>query len=194
MRASAAQGWLFVISGVLGAAASAILLIERIRLLEEPGSTLACDINPFVACAPVMTSPAASIFGFPNPIFGLVCFTVIVTTGVVLISGIGLPRWYWGALAVGAVLAGILISWLQYQSMTVIGALCIWCMLVWAATIPLVVTIVGVALARADVLGRRGATVGRGLLRYRPSIIAVWYLAVLAALVVTFLDDLLAAL
>ena len=46
-----------------------------------------------------MVTPQASAFGFPNPLIGIVAFTVVVVTGVLAVAKVALPRWYWGGLA-----------------------------------------------------------------------------------------------
>lgn len=177
-------GGTLLVSGALGVLGSFVLLVERIHLLEDPSAQLACDVGPFVACAPVMTSPVAAIFGFPNPIFGLVCFTIAATTGVLRLSAVKLPRWYWATLSAGLVGASALITWLQYQSIAIIGSLCVWCMLVWAVTIPLVITTIGHSLAYEKILGCRGEAIGAFILRFRISIIALWMIAVAGAIMI----------
>jgi uncharacterized membrane protein len=191
-NASAARsgaGWTILVTGLAGLVAAFVLMVEKIHLLEDPNTALGCDIGPFVACAPVMTSPAASLFGFPNQILGLVCFTIVVTTAVVTLTGARLPRWYWRAFAIGTVLAGVFITWLQYQSIFVIGSLCAWCMLVWAATIPLIVTTLGYSLSTHSIGGPALRPLGSFLRRYAISVVVVWYLLILGAIAIAFYDD-----
>lgn len=185
--------WTMAITGSAGLAASFILVLERFHLLQDPDASLACDLGPFVACSPVMTSPAGAVFGFPNPLLGVICFTVVVTSAVVMLCGARLPRWFWTGLSLGMLFAAGLITWLQVQSIAVIGALCVWCIVVWAITIPLVVTTVSHALATEGIAGSMMSRAGRTMWDYRIAIIAVWYVLLIAAIAVTMGDELLRA-
>ncbi len=74
---------------------------------------------------------------FPNPLLGIASFAVVTTLGVVLLTGAVLPRWVWLGLQAGVTFGVVFVHWLIYQSLYVIGALCPYCMVVWAVTIPL---------------------------------------------------------
>jgi uncharacterized membrane protein len=178
-------GVLLVVTGALGLLAAMVLTIDRFRLLEDPSTQLACNLSPFIACGPVMQSAAGALLGFPNPLLGIIGFSVVLTTGVVRSAGIALPRWYHRGLQVGVLLAAVFITWLQTQSLYVIGALCLWCMLVWSVTIPLVV-VVTLENAATGRLGAGLQRVGRRLRPYAVTVVAVWYLLVVAAIGVRF--------
>ena len=77
--------------------------VDKFRLLENPTASLGCDVNPFVGCSPVINSWQASLFGFPNPILGLVGFAAPVAVGVGLLAGARFARWFWVALHRGRV-------------------------------------------------------------------------------------------
>jgi uncharacterized membrane protein len=96
-----------------------------------------CSINPVLSCGNVMESAQAALLGFPNPIIGVAAFPVIVTTGAALLAGGRLARWYWLGLQAGVTTAFAFICWLVFQSLYRIGALCPYCMVVWAVVIPL---------------------------------------------------------
>ena len=74
-------GLLMVVAGALGLLAAMVLTIDRFRLLEDPGTQLACNLSPFIACGPVMQSRAGALLGFPHPLLGIVGFSVVLTTG-----------------------------------------------------------------------------------------------------------------
>ena len=93
-----------LIAGVVGLAAALTLTIEKIEILINPDYVPSCSINPVLSCGSVMITPQASAFGFPNPLIGIVAFTVVVVTGVLAVAKVGLPRWYWAGLAVGTLL------------------------------------------------------------------------------------------
>jgi len=178
-------GALMVLAGVLGLLSAMVLTIDRFRLLEDPSTQLACNLSPFIACGPVMQSRAGALFGFPNPLLGIIGFSVVLTTGVLRSAGIALPPWYHRGLQVGVLLAAVFITWLQTQSLYVIGALCLWCMLVWTVTIPLVV-VVTLENAAAGRLGTGPERLGAHLRPYAVTVVAVWYLVVLAAIGLRF--------
>lgn len=85
------------------------------------------------------------MLGFPNPLMGIVAFTVVVVTGVLAVAKVPLPRWYWTALAVGTLAGAGFVHWLIFQSLYRIGALCPYCMVVWAATMLLLVAFAALA-------------------------------------------------
>lgn len=187
-RPSRALAILLCVGGALGLLAAMELTIDRIRLLSDPNAELACDLSPFVACGPVMESTAGALFGFPNPLLGIVGFSIVVTTGAAMLAGARLARWYHLGLQVGVVLAALFVTWLQIQSLYVIGALCLWCMLVWAVTIPITVAVTSDNLARGR-LGPGAVRFGGWLRAYTPTVVAVWYLVVLTAIGLRFYRD-----
>lgn len=128
-------------TGLLGAVASFLLLFERIRLWQDPEYSTACDINPWVSCGEVMESWQASTFGFPNIFIGIVGFPVIVAIGVTLLGGLRPHRWYWAGLQGGVLFAFGFSVWLWSQAVYTIGSLCPYCMIAWAAVIPMTVAV-----------------------------------------------------
>lgn len=184
---SRALGWLLVVGGAFGLVASAILTVERILLLEDPGYTPSCSFNPLVSCGQVMESWQGSLFGpIPNPLIGIAAFAVVVTIGVVVLTGARLPRWVWVGFWAGTLLGAVFITWLFTQSVYLIGALCPYCMVVWVATIPIFVYTSGYALAE----GHLGAPAGlrRAIVANRGLIVTMWYLIMAALIVVAFWD------
>jgi uncharacterized membrane protein len=129
--------WILVLLGPVGLFGSVELLIQKINLLANPDYVLNCDINPVLSCGSVIITDQASAFGFPNPILGVIGFTAVIAFGVFLLVNFEPPNWMWIALQLGATLAMAFVIWLFIQSLYVIGALCPWCMVVWAVTIPI---------------------------------------------------------
>jgi hypothetical protein len=84
-----------------------------------------------------MDSWQGALLGFPNPYLGVAAFPVVVTTGVMLLLGTRLPRWYWMSLLAGTVLGQALIFFLMWTSFYDIVALCPYCMVVWTIMWPL---------------------------------------------------------
>lgn len=177
--------WVVVVGSAVGFLASMILTIDRIRLLTDPAANLVCDISPFVTCGPVMSSRAGALFGFPNPLLGIAGFALAGTTGVVVLAGARLARWYLACFQVGTLLAAVFITWLQTQSLYVIGALCIWCMCVWAVTIPIFVVTAGQTLSRG-VFGPGLRRTGEVIDTWKITIVAIWYLVIITAIALRF--------
>lgn len=170
-----------LVAGVLGLAAAAKLTVEKIEILIDPSYVPSCNLNPVLSCGSVMTTPQASVFGFPNSLIGIVAFTVVLVTGVLAVARVNLPRWYWIGLSIGTALGVVFVHWLIFQSLYRIGALCPYCMVVWAVIVPLLVIVASIAL-RADT----GTGVGRAVYEWRWSLLALWVTAVLLMILVRF--------
>ncbi|MBB4895136.1 putative membrane protein [Streptomyces olivoverticillatus] len=132
---SRAFALLLVITGALGVLASWVITLDKFKLLEDPNFVPGCSLNPIVSCGNIMKSEQAHAFGFPNPMLGLATYSVIVAIGLGLLGGARFPRWYWLGMEAGCLFGVGFVTWLQYQSLYVIGSLCLWCCLAWVATI-----------------------------------------------------------
>ena len=179
--AASSAVWM-LIAGVLGLAAAMTLTIEKIEMLIDPDYVPSCSINPVLSCGSVMITPQASVFGFPNPLIGIVSFTVVVVTGVLAVAQGRAAALVLGGLAVGTLLGAVFVHWLIFQSLYRIGALCPYCMVVWAVTIPLLVV---VAVDRAAAAAR-ATRVARVLYQWRWSLVALWFTAVILLILVRF--------
>ncbi|MBK1789103.1 vitamin K epoxide reductase family protein [Prauserella cavernicola] len=136
-RLRAIAAWVLTLGGIIGTGAAFVLTVEKIALLENPFYQPSCSIDSTLSCGSVMESAQAAAFGFPNPLLGLVGFPVVATVGVALLAGARLPRWFWLGLQAGTLFAVGFVHWLIAQSLYEIGALCPYCMIVWAVTIPI---------------------------------------------------------
>jgi uncharacterized membrane protein len=129
--------WILVVNGLIGLVAAIELIIQKISVLSDPDFVPNCDINPVLSCGSVINTEQASLFGFPNPVLGVIGFTVVIMFGALLFAGVEMPRSMWLGLNLGALAGMVFVIWLVSQSLYVIGALCPWCMVVWAVTIPI---------------------------------------------------------
>ena len=173
--------WLYMVGGAIGLLAAAVLLIEKVALLKDPTYVPSCSINPILSCGSIMQTSQAEAFGFPNPLIGVAAFPVVVTTGVALLAGASFPRWYWRGLLAGTIAGLAFVHWLIFQSLYRIGALCPYCMVVWAMTITLLVVVASIALRPLA-----GNPVLRVLHQWRWSIAALWFAAVILAILARF--------
>ncbi len=131
--------WLLLITGVVGWLASGALVLEKLEVLKDPSHVTVCDVNPWISCGQVMQTWQGSVFGFPNMFMGIVAFAVIITTAMGMLAGATFARWYWLGLQAGVTLGFAFVVWLWSQALYSIHILCPFCMVVWAAMIPLFV-------------------------------------------------------
>lgn len=178
------HGVLLVVLGSVGLYAAFSLAIDKYRILEDPTFSPSCDLSPILSCGSVMVTDQGSVFGFPNPVIGLMAFSVVVTLGVLVASGLALPRWVLGGLAGGALLGVVFVHWLAFQSIYRIGALCPWCMVVWAVTLPVFVW--SALLFLRSLPATSG--VGNVLWSVRYLVLTFWYLGFVLAALVQFWD------
>lgn len=144
------MAWVLAICGAGGFLASSQLVLERLALYQDPSYVTSCDISPFVSCGEVFRTWQAALFGFPNPLIGIVAFTVILTTATMLFSGARPARWYWLGLHLGVGLGFLFVVWLWSQALFEIRILCLYCMAVWAVMIVLTVLLSTRNIVRGD--------------------------------------------
>ena len=173
---------LLIVTGALGLLASLVLSIDKVQQLQDKiagkESVFACDFSAWVSCSNVMSSPQSEAFGFPNSFIGVIGFAVVLTLGVVWLPGEQVKGWIWGGLQAGTVFGIAFVTWLQVQSIYKIGALCPYCMVVWAVMIPLFVGVTRHSLR----LVAPEAGITRLVSNWNVLIVALWYVAVVAAI------------
>ncbi len=184
-RVPAPSAWWLLAAGVIGLVASMTLAVEKIDLLVNPAYVPTCNINPVLSCGSVMVTPQASVLGFPNPLLGLMGFAVVIVSGVLAVAKVALPQWYWVGLTLGLLVGSAFVHWLIFQSLYRIGALCPYCMVVWAVTISLLVVAASIAV-RPALHHRSGAE--WLLYQWRWSIAALWFTAVFLLIMARFWD------
>ncbi|MFD5325580.1 vitamin K epoxide reductase family protein [Streptomyces sp. NPDC127092] len=133
--ASRAFAWLLVVTGAAGVLAGWVITIDKFKLLEDPGFQPGCSLNPVVSCGNIMKSEQAGVFGFPNPMLGLVTYAVVVAVGAGILAGARYRGWFWLGLNAGMLFGVGFCTWLMQQSLYEINSLCLWCCLAWCATI-----------------------------------------------------------
>ena len=178
---------LLLVGGLVGLAAAFILAVEKFRLLTNPLYVPTCSINATFSCGSVMRSSQAEVFGFPNPLLGLVGFAIVAATGAALLAGAKLAGWYWGGLQLGVTGGVVFVHWLMFQSAFVIGALCPYCMVVWVVTLPIFwyVTLRNLTAIR----DRLGPGAGRAIgfaNRYHSTLLGAWLAALTSLIAIAF--------
>lgn len=129
--------FIMVVTGSIGFIASFMLTIDLLEILKNPNFQPVCNINPIFSCSSVMESSASSTFGFANSLIGIAGYAAIITIGMALIAGATFKKWFWIGLQIGTTLAMPFLIWLFYYSLYDSKALCLFCMTVWAVTLPL---------------------------------------------------------
>jgi len=182
-------GILFTVTGAIGLVMAVVLLVEKIALIEDPTYIPSCSLNPVLSCGSVMDTPQASAFGIPNPILGIAGFAAVLTLGFAFLAGAHMARWMSVLIQVGVTFAVLFVQWLIGQSLYEIGALCPYCMVVWAVTIPLFWFTTTHHLDALE--GRFSPAVRRTIalvVEFRVPVLVAWYLVILALVAVRFWD------
>jgi uncharacterized membrane protein len=125
--------YILIITALIGFAASFVLTVEHMHLLKDPNYNPTCSINPVLSCGPVMASDTAKTFGFPNPLMGIASFAAQALLGLVMLAGARMKSWFWKLWGIQVLGSVAFTLYLIYESIFVIGAICIYCMTVWIA-------------------------------------------------------------
>ncbi|MDO8336415.1 MAG: vitamin K epoxide reductase family protein [Candidatus Saccharibacteria bacterium] len=128
--------WVLLGGSLVGLVSSVWQAAERVQMLKHPAQSLACNLNPVIDCSGVLDNRWSSLFGFPNAFIGIAIFAMLFMASLLLISG-GKPTKFFSRalLAVSTIL--ILFSlWFFGMSLYVIGRVCIFCLFIWAVSLP----------------------------------------------------------
>ena len=128
--------YILIIFGLAGAAASIIINTEKVDLIRHPKTVLACDLNPVYSCGNVIDSKRSKTFGIANELIGIAMFSGVFAVGVMVLAGSRPKKWFW--LLLLAVMVGFNIATLTlwYESVYVIGSLCIFSVVLGLAVGP----------------------------------------------------------
>lgn len=143
--------YLLLSLSLIGLLASSILMNDTVKLATNPNVELPCNINPFISCKSVASTWQSHVFGFPNPILGIISFSLLFGLALALIYHVipyennsgGTPfnplkkKYFWTLVNYGIFASVLFAVWFAYESIFVIGSLCIYCMTVWAAVWPI---------------------------------------------------------
>ena len=179
--------WLLLVGGLLGLVASFVLAVEKYALLADPSYVPTCSLNPVLSCGSIMSSAQAEAFGFPNPLLGIAGFAVVASTGAALVAGARVAGWFWGGLQVGVSLGVVFVHWLIFSSLYRIGALCPYCMVVWAVTVPMFwyVTVHNATAITSRLPPWLARAVGRARVHHGV-VLTMWFLFITAAILERF--------
>ncbi|WP_181809003.1 vitamin K epoxide reductase family protein [Streptomyces shenzhenensis] len=184
--ASRAFAWLLIVSGALGILASFVITVDKFQLLEDPHFSPSCNLSPVLSCSNVMQSHQAGVFGFPNPLLGLLTYPVVAAVGCALLAGARCRRWFWLGLHAGTAFGAGFCMWLMSQALYEIGALCLWCCLAWAATIAMFWYVTVHNLRHGIVRAPRAVVAG--VLEFHWVVPVTWYLAIVMLIATRWWD------
>jgi uncharacterized membrane protein len=169
-----------IVTGLVGWYAAFRLVLDKLEVLANPQADLDCNISVIVQCGKNLESWQGAILGFPNPLIGVSLFIAPIAVGVALLARAGFARWFWIAFNGGVLGAFVFCLWLAFQSVFALSTLCVWCMIVWAATIPMFWTLT-LFNARAGLFGRRMKRTGAALYSWVPALTIATYLVIAIA-------------
>jgi uncharacterized membrane protein len=134
-----------------------------------------------------MNTEQADVFGFPNPILGVAGFAAVLTVGMALLAGATFRRWFWAGLQTGVTLGVVFVHWMIFESLYRIGALCPYCMVGWAVTIPLFwyVTLHNLRAGNLPVPARLRRPVD-AIAGYHGAVLTGWFLVIAALILEQF--------
>ena len=175
-----------IVGGLLGLLAAFSLMRDKIKVLGDADFRPSCELNPVFSCFSVMTSDQAEAFGFPNPILGLIGFSAVVVVGFTLLAKAKIStRWYWQLFTLGTFAGFTFNHWLIYQALFKIGALCLWCNLVWIVTAPIFMLTAIRSVKKGYIPGKDGAFFGF-VDRNQREILLTWYVSLIMLTIYKF--------
>ncbi|MBX4201319.1 vitamin K epoxide reductase family protein [Candidatus Saccharibacteria bacterium] len=146
-----------------------------------------CNLNPVLSCTSVADSNQSHLFGFPNYFIGIAGYAAVVTIGTAILAGGKFKKWFWQSVEAGLLFSVLFITWLQFETLYRIGALCIFCMIVWICTIPLFwyTTLYNLRVGNLRTPRRLQSTVNFAQ-RHHLDILIIWFLIILILILKRF--------
>jgi uncharacterized membrane protein len=173
--------WILAIGGTIALAASIALSVEVFDRLKDPSFTPVCNLNPIFSCTSVADSAQSHAFGIPNYFIGIAGYAGVVAVALALLGGAQFKRWLWLVINAGLLVATIFLHWLIFETLYRIGALCIFCMVVWATTIPMFWYTLLYSLQESHLEPPAALKSTAGFLRrHHADILLVWFLLIAA--------------
>lgn len=129
--------FILTIGGVLGLVAMTWQAIERINMLKNPTQGLSCNLNPIVDCSGVLSDRLAAVLGFPNAFLGMIFFTILATSGLMMLSGTKFTSWYRHFVMVVLSILLLFSIWFFGVSLYVLGKICVFCVVGWVVSVPM---------------------------------------------------------
>lgn len=127
--------WVTLAAGLVGTGFTITQIMEKIAILKDPATSLACDVNSVLSCSNVLLSWQASVLGPPNALIGAIMFTILWSAALARILGSTLSHAHVATLWGLAVFFLAFATWFMEQTAFSIGALCLWCIGITTAVV-----------------------------------------------------------
>src|SRR5699024_12508847 len=85
-------GLLVTLGSAIALVASFQLSLDKIRMLENPDYTPACNFSILISCKSEINSDQGSVFAFPNPFMVLIGIGLMLAIGVAGATAVCRPR------------------------------------------------------------------------------------------------------
>jgi uncharacterized membrane protein len=167
-----------------------MLTIDTIKLIEDPNIELPCNINPLLSCKSVASTWQSEIFGFPNPLLGIIAFSMLLVIGILLQNGGKLTKNFWILANYGNLASILFVIWFIYQSVYKIGSLCLYCMTVWTVTWP--IFLYTLIWSSGENYINLGDKLSKLLYKHHTAIFIGWYLIIILLILIRFREYFLA--
>lgn len=119
---------LITAGGVVGLTASFLETIEYQEILKNAHAQLVCNLNSVFSCGNVLNAWQSKIFGFPNSLLCMTFFTLMLSAGLVgLTGGVLAPKFRLWLHGIALFFLGFAM-WFMWESTFRIHALCILCL------------------------------------------------------------------
>jgi uncharacterized membrane protein len=123
------------IGAIIGFIASFWQMIEKLTMLKDPVAPLVCNVNAVFNCSNILNVWQSSVFGFPNALMCIIFFIMLFTVGII--------GWNDGSISknLRLIFQGFTLFfigfgfWYLWQSIFVVGAICIFCLFCYAAVL-----------------------------------------------------------
>lgn len=129
--------YILAFGGSIGLIAMTWQASERVQMLKHPTVSLSCNINPIVDCGGVLGNHLAAVLGFPNALLGMIFFTILATSGLVLLSGGTFKGWYRHFVMAVSLILALFSVWFFGVSLYILGKICIFCVVGWVVSAPI---------------------------------------------------------
>jgi uncharacterized membrane protein len=173
-----------LIATFAGLGFTTVQIVEKITILKDPFTSLACDVNATLSCSSVLNAWQSSVLGPPNSLIGAIMFAILASAAFAGMLGSSFSNAYvatcWGL----AVFFLAFASWFMYETAFSIGALCLWCVGITTAVVVICAALTRIAdRAAAFGDGRFGRGVSTAVRsRLDLAVWAGWWLVVAALL------------
>lgn len=182
-------GVALAVLSIFGLVASFTLTYDAIETIKNPNFIPTCNISPIVSCGKALGSSQAELLGIPNPVYGVLAFTALLTLSVTLIAGAKYKKWFWTLVEAAAAVGLTGAMYLFFFSMYSLGSICPWCLLVWISVVA-IFWLITTHLVATGLLAGKGAShrIADFWDRYAVPVLIVWYLALVMIMFLRFRD------